>query len=114
MKINVTWSDIRGGKSSQSTQCMVALALKRELGTAYASVGYSDATVMVDGRPFRIYLPRKVGNLIRFWDRFHLVLPFSFEVVCTGFLTGHSLHVEPRPTATPTRALRGALLSAHT
>src|SRR5580700_612300 len=86
MKLNVLWSDIRDGKSSKSTRCMVALALKRELGATYASVGYKDATVVINGLPTKIYLPRKVGNLIRFWDRFHFVLPFSFELVCEGFL----------------------------
>src|ERR1700674_3941626 len=110
-KMNVRWSDIRDGKSSKSTQCMVALALKRELGAAYASVGFQDATVIINGQSVKIYLPRKVGNMIRFWDRFHFVLPFSFELVCEGFLTGQGLYVEPCATATPARTPRGAWLA---
>lgn len=112
MRTNVRWSDIRDGKSSKSTQCMVALALKRELGAAYASVGYNDATVIINGQSVKIYLPRRVGKLIRFWDRFHFVLPFSFELVCEGFLTGQSLQVESCATASSTRTLRDEPLAA--
>ena len=43
MKINVRWSDLRNGRSARTTECMVALALKRELGVDYASVGYEGA-----------------------------------------------------------------------
>ena len=92
MKINVTWSDIWNGKSGKTAECMVALALKRELEISYASVGLRDATIVAEGvaegLKVRVYLPRKVANKIRFWDRFHFVLPFSFELVCSGFLIG--------------------------
>ena len=57
MKINVTWADIKNGKSGKPTECMVALALKRQLGVSYASVGYRDASVSIDGQFTRIYLP---------------------------------------------------------
>src|SRR5579871_7034206 len=50
MKINVTWADIKHGKSGKPTECMVALALKRELGVSYATVGFRDAGVVIDGQ----------------------------------------------------------------
>jgi len=88
MKINVTWSDIWNGKSGKTAECMVALALKRQLQIGYASVGFRDATIVAEGQSVKVYLPRKVAGKIRFWDRFHFVLPFSFELVCSGFLIG--------------------------
>lgn len=96
MKINVTWSDIWKGKSGKTTECMVALALQRQLQIRFASVGLTDATIVAEGvaaglteGPYvTVYLPHKVAGKIRFWDRFHFVLPFSFELVCSGFLVG--------------------------
>ena len=52
MRINVTWSDIRAGRAAKTMECMVALALKRELGVDYASVGYQSATIRA-GWPIR-------------------------------------------------------------
>jgi hypothetical protein len=69
--------------------------LEKELGVGYASVGHRDATVLVNGRYVKIYLPRNVENKIRFWDRFHMALPFSFELACSGFLTGESHFQRP-------------------
>ena len=86
MKIHVTWKDVRSGRTARTTECMVALALKRQLGAEYASVGHRSATVLKDGRYLNIYLPRHVGRKIRFWDRFHIVMPFSFDLTCSGFL----------------------------
>src|SRR5580704_570282 len=94
MKINVKWSDIRDGKSAKTAECMVALALKRELGARYASVGFADATVVLNGESHKIYLPLKVSSWIRFWDRFHLAMPFSFELVGSGFLIGRQFAVQ--------------------
>jgi hypothetical protein len=88
MKINVQWSDIRDGRPGRTTECMVALALERELGVNYASVGYQGGKVLADGNLLELYLPLAVRNKIRFWDRFHFVLPFSFELTTSGFLTG--------------------------
>ena len=105
MKINVTWSDIRNGSSARTTECMVALALKRELGVDYASVGYGGGSVLVDGKPRGLYLPLAVRNRIKFWDRFHFVLPFSFELTTQGFLTGTGLQVPAPPTSRPRREL---------
>lgn len=97
MKINVKWSDIRDGKSARTAQCMVALALKRELGARYASVGFTDATVILNGESHKVYLPGNVSSWIRFWDRFHVALPFSFELVSTGFLTGSQIQMQGAP-----------------
>ena len=105
MKINVTWSDIRNGSSARTTECMVALALKRELGVDYVSVGYGGGSVLVDGKPRGLYLPLAVRNRIKFWDRFHLVLPFSFELTTSGFLTGTDLQVPAQSTSRPRRDL---------
>ena len=91
MKIAVTWSDIRNGKAGKPTECMVALALKRELGIVYASVGYREAKIILDGQYVKIYLPRTVEKKIRFWDGLRLVFPFSFELVPSGFLTGSAI-----------------------
>jgi hypothetical protein len=96
MKINVTWSDIWNGKSGKTTECMVALALQRQLQISFASVGLREATViaegaaagLTEGQYVKVYLPNKVAGKIRFWDRFHFVLPFSFELLCSGFLVG--------------------------
>lgn len=88
MRINVTWADIRNGKSGKPTECMVALALKRELGVSYASVGYRDASVSIDGESTKIYLPLAVQRKIRSWDVLHVAIPFSFELVFAGFLPG--------------------------
>jgi hypothetical protein len=98
MKINVTWSDIHNGKSAKTMECMVALALKRELGIAYASVGHRSATILIDGQYIKVYLPRKVENKIKSWDRSHFVLPFSFELSCSGFLAGQRLEYEYYPS----------------
>ena len=65
MRINVTWSDIRSGRAAKTRECMVALALKRELGVDYASVGHRSATIRVDGQYVRVYLPREVENKIK-------------------------------------------------
>ena len=91
MKIKITWADIKNGKSGKPTECMVALALKRELGASYVSVGYRDAKILVDGQYAKVYLPAGVEKKIRFWDGFHFVIPFSFELVLSGFLTGSEL-----------------------
>ena len=99
MKINVRWSDIRNGRSARTTECMVALALKRELGVDYASVGYAGASVLVDGKLLGLYLPLAVCNRIKFWDRFHLVLPFSFELTTSGFLSGAELQLPAHSTS---------------
>jgi hypothetical protein len=97
MRINVTWSDIRSGRAAKTGECMVALALKRELGVDYASVGHRSATIRVDGQYVRVYLPREVENKIKSWDRSHFVLPFSFELTCSGFLAGQRLEYRPAP-----------------
>jgi hypothetical protein len=102
MEINVTWEDIRNGKAGKPTQCMVALALKRELGISYASVGCRHAGILIDGQYTKLYLPKNVEKKIRFWDGFHFVFPFSFELVPSGYLTGSVITLEPqrvRPTA---------------
>ena len=85
MKINVTREDIRNGKAGKPTECMVALALKRELGISYASVGYRDAKILVDGQYVKLYFPKSVEKKIRFWDGFHFVFPFSFGTPAGGF-----------------------------
>jgi hypothetical protein len=113
MKIHVQWADISDGKSASTTQCMVALALKKELGVGYASVGHRDATILLHGRYVKIHLPRNVRHKIRFWDRFHVVLPFSFELTCPGFLTGQSFESLSRPAAPADGAVRGELLEAY-
>ena len=76
-KCNV--GDIRTGKAMRASECMVALALKRELGIEYASVGLDDASLRMDRRYVTVRLPKKVGRKIRFWEQFHFVFPFSFE-----------------------------------
>src|SRR5580658_9275471 len=91
MKINVTWADIANGKPGKPTACMVALALKRELGISRVSVGHREASVRVDGQDVTVYLPRTVEDKIKFWDRFRVVRPFQFELLCTGFLTGEAI-----------------------
>ncbi|PYU22472.1 MAG: hypothetical protein DMG30_14590 [Acidobacteria bacterium] len=91
MKINVTREDIRNGKPGKPSECMVALALKRELGISYASVGYREAKILVDGQYTKLYFPKRVEKKIRFWDGFHFVFPFSFELVPAGFLTGSAI-----------------------
>lgn len=80
MKVQVAWSDIRLGKARSTTECMVALALKRELGIAYASVGLRDVRLRIEGRFLTLRLPAKVSRKIRFWELFGFVVPFSFEV----------------------------------
>lgn len=84
MKIHVTWSDIRAGRAARTMECMVALALKRELGVDYASVGQRSATVRIDGQYVRLFLPQAVAQKIQAWDRSHFVLPFSFELSALG------------------------------
>ena len=91
MKINVTREDIRNGKPGKPSECMVALALKRELGISYASVGHREARILIHGQYTRLYLPARVEKKIRFWDGFHFVFPFSFELVLSGFLTGSAI-----------------------
>jgi hypothetical protein len=104
MRINVTREDIRNGKSGRPTECMVALALKRELGIPYASVGYKDAKILIDGQYTKIYLPKREEKKIRFWDGFHFLFPFSFELVPSGFLTGTAITLRTRK-ARPVPAL---------
>jgi hypothetical protein len=96
MKINVTREDIRNGKAGKPTECMVALALKRELGISYASVGYRDAKILVDGQYVKLYFPKSVEKKIRFWDGFHFVFPFSFELLPEGFLSGSTITLRAR------------------
>jgi hypothetical protein len=102
MRINVTREDIRNGKPGRPTECMVALALKRELGIYYASVGYREAKILVDGQYTKLYLPKRVEKKIRFWDGFHFVFPFSFELLASGFLTDSAITLQApkvRPAA---------------
>jgi hypothetical protein len=101
MKINVTWADIANGEPAKTTVCMVALALKRELGISYASVGHREAIIRVDGQDVKVYLPREVEVKIRFWDRFHIVRPFQFELICSGFLTGSAIIAQPSGKSAP-------------
>lgn len=99
MKISVTWADIRNGKPGKSSECMVALTLKREFGLSYASVGYKEAKILLDGQYVKLYLPSRVEKKIRFWDASHFIFPFSFELVPSGFLTGSAIvldNVTPR------------------
>ncbi len=99
MKINVTWADIKNGKSGKPTECMVALALKRQLGVSYASVGYRDASVSIDGQFTKIYLPVRVQRKIRSWDVLHFAIPFTFELVFSGFLSGPAIALAPNRSA---------------
>jgi hypothetical protein len=92
MRVDVTWRDIFEGRSMRTTACMVALALKRELGTDYASVGLRDVRIRLDGRYVTLRLPKEVGRKIRFWELFHFVFPFSFE------FPGLTLSSAPAPT----------------
>lgn len=94
MKIHVTREDIRKGKPGRPTECMVALALKRELGVPYASVGYREAKILINGQYTKLYLTQKIEKKIRFWDGFHFVLPFSFELIASGFLTGSAITLQ--------------------
>ena len=73
MKISVTWSDIRNGRSARTTECMVALALKRELGVDYASVGYGGGKVLAEGKLLELYLPLAVP------EQDQVLGPFSFH-----------------------------------
>jgi hypothetical protein len=91
MNVIVTWADILNGNPASTHTCMVALALQRELGVPYASVGHRDATVRIAGQDVKLYLPKEVEDKIRFWDRFHFVRPFQFELICSGFLTGTAI-----------------------
>lgn len=102
MRVNVTWEDIFAGRSGTTTACMVALALKRELGVQYASVGLRDARVRLDGQYLTLHLPRAVGEKIRFWEMFHFVLPFSFEF---PGLIGSVLALPARPERACPRTL---------
>src|ERR1700746_1119758 len=104
MKINVMREDIRNGKPGRPAECMVAVALKRELGISYASVGYTEAKILIDGQYTKLYLPKRVEKKIRFWDGFHFVLPFSFELLPAGFLTGSAITLRA-PTVRPATAL---------
>ena len=113
MNLHVRWTDIFSGKSGSTTECMVALALKKELVVPYASVGHRDATIVLNGQYVKLYLPFAVGNKIRFWDRFHIVLPFSFELTCSGFLTGQVLEKQSQPTAVRDGIVRGDLLETY-
>ena len=67
MTINITWQDIRAGKFMSTSHCMVALAIKRELGADYVSVGLDDVRIRVDGRYLTLRLPPEVGSKIRWW-----------------------------------------------
>jgi hypothetical protein len=87
MKVNVTWPDIRAGKAMTSSACMVAVALKRELGIDYVSVGLADARLELDGRFVTVRLPLAVSRKIRFWEKFHFALPFAFDFPNLGFAT---------------------------
>ena len=62
MRVNVTWGDIRTGKAMRASESMVALALKRELGIEYASVGLDDASLRMDRRYVTVRLPKKAGG----------------------------------------------------
>jgi len=101
MKINVTREDIRNGEPGKPTECMVALALKRELGISYASVGYREAKILIDGQYTKLYFPRNVEKKIRFWDGLHFVFPFSFELVPSGFLTGSAITLRAQKVRPP-------------
>ncbi len=85
MKVNVTWRDIRAGKAMTASECMVAVALKRELRIDYVSVGLTDARLELDGRFVTVRLPLAVSRKIRFWDKFHFAVPFSFDFPNLGF-----------------------------
>ena len=87
MRVNITWDDICAGKAMRTTECIVALALKRELRTEFASVGLDDVRLRMDGRYVTLRLPKIVGRKIRFWERFHFVIPFSFEFPGLAFGT---------------------------
>ena len=79
MRINVSWDDIRLGKRRSTTECMLALALKRELDIDYVSVGLCDIRLRVDDSYLTLHLPTEIGRKIRFWELFHFTLPFSFD-----------------------------------
>lgn len=108
MKINVTREDIRNGKPGKPGECMVALALKRELGISYASVGYSEARILIDGQYTKLYFSKKVEKKIRFWDGFQFVFPFSFELLPSGFLTGSAIAMEARKVRSAPGLICGA------
>lgn len=109
MTINVTREDIRNGKPGKPAECMVALALKRELGISYASVGYREAKILVDGQYTKLYLPKKVENKIRFWDGFRFVFPFSFELVPWGWLTGSAITLRAQKVRPGSALICGSL-----
>jgi hypothetical protein len=92
MRINVSWGDIRWGKRRSTTECMLALALKRELGIDYVSVGLCDIRIRVDDSFLTLRLPNEIGRKIRLWELFHFTLPFSFDFPGLGIgLCGHNV-----------------------
>ena len=102
MRINVSWDDIRLGKRRSTTECMLALALKRELGIDYVSVGLCDIRLAVDGGYLTLHLPTEIGSKIRFWELFHFTLPFSFDFPGLAIGLGSQTVVHPAvKTAVP-------------
>jgi hypothetical protein len=85
MQIRVTWIDIVAGKSMRASECMVALAIKRELGTEYVSVSLGDVRIKLDRGYVTLRLPANVGQKIRIWELFHFAFPFAFEFPGLGF-----------------------------
>jgi hypothetical protein len=100
MRINVSWDDIRLGKRRSTTECMLALALKRELDIDYVSVGLCDIRLRVDDSYLTLHLPNEIGSKIRFWELFHFTLPFSFDFPGLAIGLGGQTVVRSAPKTT--------------
>jgi hypothetical protein len=106
MTINVSWDDIRLGKRRSTTECMLALALKRELGIDYVSVGLCDIRLRTDGSYLTLHLPTEIGRKIRFWELFHFTLPFRFDFPGLAIGLGRQTVVRPAVKTTLAESVR--------
>ena len=75
IRVDVTQADIDAGKRATTRECMVALALKREINdwVEVCHAGYMDPTGMHT-------FPPGVAERILAWDLGSRVEPFSFEL----------------------------------
>jgi hypothetical protein len=67
------------GQGEDAERVHGGLALKRELGVAYVSVGLNDAKFRIDTRYVTVRLPLEVRRKIWFWEKFAFARPFSFD-----------------------------------
>jgi hypothetical protein len=75
---NVTANDIKCGRIRHATKCPIARAVGRVFRGGKVAITANSATIVINGRTIRYWLPKHVSNFVLAFDAGKTVLPMRF------------------------------------